>query len=342
MDHLTKYDTGSLISSLLPLNLWHRLTGINLVIATWHIVSDQDVEHVKGLYSYRNQRQFLEDVEYLLRHYRPVSLGDVLRHLDGQGRLPEQCVLFTFDDGFREVYEIIAPVLSQKGIPGVFFLITAAIDNHELCYPQKKSLVIRALQRTTDSLVRQECSQRLAEAGLGVPDLIKGVWGIYYRQRHVLDSLGSVLHCDFSSYVASIRPYLTSNQIRRLMKDGFAFGAHSVDHPRYTELSLEEQLAQTSESLNFISARFNYDCNTFAFPYSESGISPEFYRRAFSSNLIKASFGIGSFMGGDNKRHMPRICLEGTDYPAKRILTYEFGRALWHRFSTRRAGTNKG
>jgi peptidoglycan/xylan/chitin deacetylase (PgdA/CDA1 family) len=342
MEHILKFEIGSSISSFVPLGLWTRLTGINLVIAAWHIVSDQDVEHVKGLYSYRNERQFLDDVEYLLRHYRPVSLADVLQHLDGQNRLPKQSVLFTFDDGFREVYETIAPVLSRKGIPGVFFLITGAIDNHDLCHPQKKSLVIRALERNTDSLARQECSRRLAKAGIGDPNLIRGVGSIYYRQRHVLDDLGAILGYDFSFYVASVRPYLTSDEIRRLMKEGFAFGAHSVDHPRYTELSLEEQWAQTSESLNFISARFNYDCRTFAFPYTENGISPEFYRRAFSSNTIQATFGIGSFIEGVHRRHLPRICLEGTDHRAKRILTYEFGRALWHRFSAQRPWNLEG
>ena len=38
-----------------------------------------------------------------------------------------------------------------------------------------------------------------------------------------------------------------SEQVIELLKLGHAVGAHSIDHPRYADLSLEEQLHQTRD-----------------------------------------------------------------------------------------------
>lgn len=326
-----KNEVASWLCSLIPLDLWHRLVDVDILVPLWHVVSDQELAHISGLYTYRNERQFTADIDFLLKRYAPVCLNDVLLYLDGYGSLPPRPILFTFDDGFREVYDIIAPFLFRKGIPGVFFPITAAIDNHELCYPQKMSLVKKALPRLDTSPVSREISRRLTDAGINGRSLAVQLRGIGYRKRHLLDEVGSILGYNFQSYVAAVQPYLTSEQIRELLKKGFAFGAHSVDHPRYSELSLEEQLAQTRASVEFISSRYGYECNTLALPYSDRGISPVFFDRVFSADFLKATFGIDGITSCLNPRHLPRISIERTDLSAGRILARQFGRTLLRR-----------
>ena len=322
---------GPRVCSLIPLNVWHRLVDVELVIPHWHVVSDEQLEHVSGLYKFRNLRQFKADLDFFLRFYTPVSLQDLIRHLDGGDRLPKRCFLPSFDDGFREIYDVVAPVLYAQGIPGVFFLVTSVIDNHVLGYPQKKSLVLRALESLGDSPVKSEVSKRLTNAGVEVPDLPSAIRSIYYRQRHVLDELGLVLGCDFAAYVSSVQPYLTSDRIRALMKKGFAVGAHSIDHPLYSELGLDEQLDQTGESVRWLSKRFEYDCQSFAFPYRDAGISHEFFVKAFRDERLKVSFGIGGIIGHFYPRNLPRFSMERTDLPAALILARQFGRGLLRR-----------
>ena len=251
---------GPRICSWVPLNIWHRLLGVELVLAYYHVVSDQELAHVSALYKFRSLRQFKADIEFFLRSYTPISLQDVVSHLEGAGRFPKRCFFLTFDDGFCEIHDVVATVLYAKGISSVFFLTTSVIDNRDLIYPQKKSLLIRALASQRDSPGKREVSQHLANAGVKSPDLPSRIRSITYRQRHVLDELGPFLGCDFAAYAASAQPYLTSEQTRDLMRKGFVIGAHSVDHPLYFELNLEEQLIQTQNSLSWLSSRFDYDC----------------------------------------------------------------------------------
>src|SRR5208283_2820407 len=50
---------------------------------------------------------------------------------DGRG-LPPRPLLVTFDDGYASVMEWAAPLCSKFGVPAVFFLNAAFLDNHRL------------------------------------------------------------------------------------------------------------------------------------------------------------------------------------------------------------------
>ena len=127
----------------LPVDLWSALTNIDLIIPYWHVVSDADLPHISGMYKWRSPKQFLKDIEHLLAYYEPVSLEQIIKKVYGGKKFKKPSFIATFDDGFREIYEIIAPILFKKGVPAVFFLTTEAIDNQMLLYPQKKSLFLK-------------------------------------------------------------------------------------------------------------------------------------------------------------------------------------------------------
>ncbi len=57
-------------------------------------------------------------------HYHPVSLQAVLDAQKGLKPLPEKAVLLTFDDGYRNFYHRIYPILKQFNYPAVFALVT--------------------------------------------------------------------------------------------------------------------------------------------------------------------------------------------------------------------------
>jgi len=307
-------------------------------VAIWAADSDQyalqtQIEEAEffDTEALNKQTQFKADLEFFLRFYTPVSLGDIICHLEGSRRLPERCFLPTFDDGFSEVYDIISPILYAKGIPAVFFLITSAIDNRELCYPQKKSILIRKLSALEDEAAKRKVSKLLTDAGVMIPDQLSQIHNIYHRQQHVLDELGSVAGCDFAEYVTMKRPYLKTEQIEHLMKMGFDIGAHSIDHPFYLEMSLSEQLVQTWASMQWLSTRFKYQCQAFAFPYGDAGISQEFFKKVFSNGSLKVSFGMGGILNRYFPKNLPRFSMERTDMPAKLILSRQFGRAILRR-----------
>jgi hypothetical protein len=102
---------------------------------------------------------------------------------------------------------------------------------------------------------------------------------INYREKGHLEELAKMLKIDFKSYLLENTPYLSSEEIRFIIDEGFFIGAHSIDHPRYAELSLDEQVHQTVESLRFVTERFNLTYRLFAFPYEDIMLTKEFYSK---------------------------------------------------------------
>ena len=317
------------ICASVPLPVWQRICDVDLVIPYWHVVSDEDLPHISGLYRFRNIRQFEDDLDFFLRHYSPVTEQDVISHLRGTSTLPKRCVLFTFDDGFSEMYDVVAPLLVAKGANATFFLITSAIDNEHLCHSQKKSLLIDALGRNPSATTLEEAARALSAAGVPMSsDMRSRIRILSYRQRKVLDDLGRIFQCDFEDYLASHRPYMSSRQVSDLLRQGFSVGAHSVDHPLYAELSMKEQLVQTCESMRWISERFDITCQSQAFPYGDSGVSLDFFQTVFAETELKVSFGIGGLVPHACPYNLPRFTTEHSELPAATVLTRQFARSL--------------
>ena len=132
---------------------WVRpLSGISLVVPYYHMVSDATVPHVSHLYRFRTISEFRSDVEFLLRHFEPVTLSDINDALNGTRPLSRPCFHLTFDDGFSEMHDIVTPILYRAGVPATFFLTTAFLNGGGLAHHNALSVLLDRLQSGTSGL----------------------------------------------------------------------------------------------------------------------------------------------------------------------------------------------
>jgi peptidoglycan/xylan/chitin deacetylase (PgdA/CDA1 family) len=71
---------------------------------------------------------FGRQLDYLVRTMRPVSLDAVLDAVAGNRELPPRAVLLTFDDGHRSMLEVGAPLLTERRLPAVAFVVAGLLD----------------------------------------------------------------------------------------------------------------------------------------------------------------------------------------------------------------------
>lgn len=76
----------------------------------------------------RDQHILAGQLQYLNRHFRIVPLQRVTAQLEA-GNLPKNNeVVLTFDDGLRNNFTVVYPVLKRLGIPATFFVCPGLID----------------------------------------------------------------------------------------------------------------------------------------------------------------------------------------------------------------------
>jgi len=328
-----KYSPRSISFSLLPsmaknlpLKALIRITGRNTLFPFYHLVSDEEVRHVKHLYKIRTTKEFINDLDFLLKYYKPVSIIDFLDAFNSNTPLPGNSFILTFDDGLREFHDVAAPVLIQKGVPATCFLNSAFIDNKDLFYRYKASLLIDRLQRGISGTIETSVKNWFAENHLALTTNYSGLLKVNYANRHLLDDLALKLDLTFEDYLRTKRPYLDSAQITSLMKQGFTFGSHSIDHPEYRFLSEEEQIRQTTESLLAVRSKFGIEEKLFCFPFTDYGVKQSFFRQVFDplQPLADLTFGGAGLKSDSISRNIQRVPFEGTSMDAKQILGTEY------------------
>lgn len=66
--------------------------------------------------------------------YTAITLQDLLYHLTLGWPLPERPVILTFDDGYRDAYQNVLPILQKYGFVGTFFVIVDRVTYGEEPY----------------------------------------------------------------------------------------------------------------------------------------------------------------------------------------------------------------
>jgi peptidoglycan/xylan/chitin deacetylase (PgdA/CDA1 family) len=324
-----KKEIATRVCARIPLELREKFYPIPLVIPYYHIVSDQKAIHVQNLYPYKGTRDFTGDLEHLLKHFDPVNLDDVLGLILDKSGFSRRAFHLTFDDGFREMHDVVAPILIRKGIPATFFLNSASTDNRVLIFHQKASILAENAKGGLSEAAVQAMKAKLTTRGVGGKDISSAILSVPYDKRDVLDELAVCMEVDLDGYLSTHKPYLDSSQIRHLIRQGFTIGSHSIDHPLFADIAVEEQVRQTVESTRFVRETFDLRYGAFAFPYTDRNVGERFFKEVHSTGMVDMTFGTAGMINGKLSRHMQRFSLEMPEVPAERIIAMEFSKRMW-------------
>jgi peptidoglycan/xylan/chitin deacetylase (PgdA/CDA1 family) len=309
---LVKNITG-IVFSAVPVSLLIRITGQRIALPFYHAVNDEPLPHLKYLYSIRSIKQFSSDLDFFLKHYQPVSYSDLYESIKSGRKIEKPFMALSFDDGLKEVYEIVVPILIKKGIPAAIFVNTAFAGNRALFFKYKASLILDRLENLGHpSSLYEIINSRMGTAINRRSKMVSMILNIDYQKQAALDSVAELLEIDFDSFLKIRRPYMTINQLKDLQSKGFEIGSHSSDHPLYSSLSIDEQLKQTGDSLKWIVENFKPRYRLFSFPFIDDGVSADFFDALYTGTqgLIDMSFGSSGLKKEKYPFHLQRIPME--------------------------------
>jgi peptidoglycan/xylan/chitin deacetylase (PgdA/CDA1 family) len=91
--------------------------------------------------------QLEAQLAFVTRWFRLVSIDDLLAYVRKRKPLPRNPLLVTFDDGYRDNYDVALPILRRHGVPATFFIATDFVDRRRLFWWDRVALLLKSSTR---------------------------------------------------------------------------------------------------------------------------------------------------------------------------------------------------
>ncbi len=216
---------------------------------------------------------FEAQVRFLSRHRRVVSLSDLVRDLAGGGEIAPQTVVLTFDDGYLDNLEVVAPILARYDLPATLYLPTGYISRAQTqwvdelysCFAHRSRSQLELPELMDRAANLEEESDRLAIYGM----ISAALMGIDPDARAtLLDRVRAQL--------APVRepPRLTLDWegVRQLGEThaSFEIGVHTAEHIDATQISVPEAVREFEISIADVERETGRRPRHLSFPYGRS------------------------------------------------------------------------
>lgn len=245
-----------------------KITKSQIAILMYHRVSQrQDSWSLDSISPDGFERQMI----HFCRNYDILSLNRLVEHIKQGDDLPEKALVITFDDGYKDNYRFVFPVLKKYDVPATIFLSTGNIGTGKLFWWDKVSYIIQ--HTNLDQLYLEELGKfsirserERSHANLIANDRLKMFPG--EMRDHLIDDLLTISDVEIPDDLGE-ELILSWDEIREMSNYGIAFGAHTVNHPTLTNLPLEQAAWEIIQSKNDIERMIGHQVTEFSYPHGD-------------------------------------------------------------------------
>ena len=318
------FNTVSFVSNICGTSIYQKLISKKIIFPFYHSISNIPQLHINSLYKTRSTTEFKNDLEFLLKNFQIIEPEKAFQLLRNNLQPKKPSFLLSFDDGLSSFYYVAAPILKEKGIPAIVFLNSDFVDNKDLFYRYKASLLINHLIENPEPI--KIISVFFSDNGIVKANVFEAILSVNYQKSNLLDKAAKICCFSFTDFLNTYKPYLTTEQITELSEKGFLLGAHSINHPKYSEINFDEQIKQTRVSVETVKNKFNQPLSLFAFPFTDDCVSSKLFTRFFDEKnpIVDFSFGSAGIKNEEFNRHIQRIPMEGISASGNKIIKTEY------------------
>ncbi len=218
-------------------------------------------------------------------------------------------VILTFDDGFRNNAEVVAPVLRSHGVPAVFFVSTRHSAPGKYLWFAYLSALRRSFRGESITFRAETIDMTPERRGASIARLRETLnalepypEGMYRAIEEELPALE-----EFTAERESLDLWagMSADQVAGLDQDElFTVGAHTVDHPFLTKCDRDEIAKQIGEGKRWIEEATGHACDTFAYPAGDydTRVIEECRRQGF-----RTAFAVAPRLRRDDLFERPRV-----------------------------------
>ncbi|RBP27059.1 polysaccharide deacetylase [Oceanihabitans sediminis] len=204
---------------------------------------------------------FNKQIRFLKKHFNFTYPEEFFPN----NRVDRINVLITFDDGYKDNYDIALPVLKKHNAKAIFFIVTNVIGT-------KKWL--------THDILRY-----LVQTGIKSENEIETLLKEMNQGESIMDWLNKNKACLMQH--PSHRIMMNWDEVNKISKEGFKIAPHTHNHEILSFLNFNAQKDEVYNSIITIKHKLSIDSKYFAYP---NGLYNEESIQILNKNHIQYSF----------------------------------------------------
>lgn len=265
-----------------------------LIAMMYHYVhAEGDDPLFRGLHGI-DTGEFECQLDFLCEHFDPVSHEDLLDYVIHNKALPKRGFCLSFDDGFKQHYRNVYPILKKRGLQGSFFIPTKPLVAKQLHTLEKQrlcqyslfddyALFLEKFHEAASSLIDKDRLAPMApiKANIDAANDYLAQHSFYSAAerfyRFIRDELLSkdefaaiidkLFERAFDESEVVARYYLNTDEIHTMAQNGMCIGGHSHSHPHLDKLSPEAAYEEIAQGKHELEKLCQHDVSAFSYPF---------------------------------------------------------------------------
>ena len=217
---------------------------------------------------YVSAQEFEWQLKLIKKHFNPVSFLTLSKMVYENKPIPNNTIVITIDDGYRNFYQIAYPLLKKHQIPATLFVTTGFVSGQLWLWPDQLKWI---LQQAASEKQNIQCHavevtlvgdpsadwQTLNDLCLSMSD----------EDKHAfIFKLAECLAVDISDHAPPLYESCSWQELAEMQNNGIEIGGHTVSHPSLGQVSLEKAEQEISGCLAEINHQLGEQPRTFCYP----------------------------------------------------------------------------
>jgi peptidoglycan/xylan/chitin deacetylase (PgdA/CDA1 family) len=263
---LTKRIIGAIVyySGLfyLPYCIKKLIGRREVTVLLYHRISDGQVELDQNVIT-TSQNNFNKQMQYLSAKFNVISFDDLYAYCNTEERIPDNSVIITFDDGYRDNYTQAYPILKKYDLKATIALTTGNIGSRELFWWDRIAYCVQKTSVNNCNLIhfgnisldnKEFIARKLQEELKRVSNEMK---------NEILTEIEEKLCVSFPEMEGIL---LSWEEIIEMSVHNITFAAHTVSHPILTRINFSDAEREIMESKIAIESEVKKKVNVFVYP----------------------------------------------------------------------------
>jgi peptidoglycan/xylan/chitin deacetylase (PgdA/CDA1 family) len=253
-----------------------------LIVFTYHRVAEPGADLFYDPVISATPESFRAQVEWLHNRVRLLTLDELIDQVESGSPWREPAMLITFDDGYRDNFDLAVPILSERKVPAIFFVPTAFFDSprlpwwdHVACVikqtPVRRLIVERHSKGDPSPL---EIDLHAMPRSAAILKIIRAFLDeTIADERWFLDQLGERAMVEIDSERLGRELFMSWSHIRQLADshEGLTIGSHAHSHRKLAALDDDAQSHELAGSKQILEVQLGRPIKALAYPYGWPG-----------------------------------------------------------------------